>query len=140
MKMGKYSTKGLHINPKKKKVNKSHKQRYWKKENKSIDKTNLYEVQGNRDELAPYVGEVFEVKAFLTNSYKYSETKRLLNSVILPVKKDGKNLYVNHLWVRSSKTQNVKHGYKKLVVKVIEYKDLYQDKPKYGVKIVEVKN
>jgi hypothetical protein len=138
--MGKYSTKNVKLNPKKKKKNSksTHRQKYWKKENKPINKSKLYEVKDNREELAPYVGEVFEAKGFLTNTYKYSETKRLLNSVILPIYKDGKNIYVNHLWVRSEKTKGVSHGFRKLKVKIIEYDNLYNNSKKYGVKIIEV--
>jgi hypothetical protein len=139
--MGKYSTKKVHLNPKKKKTNKNHKQKYFKKENKKIDKSTLYEVKGSREELKDYVGETFEVKAFLTNTYKYSETKRLLNSVILPIKKDNKNLYINHLWVRSEKVKNVKHGFKTFIVQITEYNNLYSEdgSKKYGVKVKEIK-
>jgi hypothetical protein len=136
--MGKYSSKGLSLNPKRKKktTKSSHKQRYWKKENKPIDKSKLYEVKGNREELQPYVGEVFIVKGFLTNSYKYSETKRLVNSVILPITKDGKNLYINHGWIRSEKTKDIRHGFKTFRVQVVKYKNLYEGKNKYGIKFL----
>jgi hypothetical protein len=136
--MGKYSTKGLSLNPKKKKkkTTKTHRQRYWKKENKPIDKTNLYEVKDNREELEPYVGDKFIVKGFLTNTYKYSETKRLVNSVILPITKDGKNLYINHGWIRSEKTLNISHGFKTFEVEIVKYKDLYNGKKKFGIKFL----
>ena len=137
--MGKYSTKGLHVNPKKKKTNKNHKQRYFKKENKKIDKSNFYEITGTRDELKNYLNQEFEVQAFITNTYKYSGEKRLLSSVVLPIEKDGKKLYVNHLWVKSERTKNISHGFKKLKVKVVKYKDYYNNSFKYGVRVIEYK-
>ena len=138
--MGKYSTKKVHLNPKKKKPNKNHKQKYWKKENKSIDKSNLYEVKDNRTELKDYVGRVFKVKAFLTNTFKYNEQKRLLNSVILPIEIDGKKVYVNHLWIRSEKVSSIKHGFRTFKVKIIEYDNLYEGDKKYGVQVKEIVN
>jgi hypothetical protein len=140
--MGKYSTKKVHLNPKKKKPNKNHKQKYHKKENKPIDKTNLYEIKGSRDELKEYVGEEFEVKGFLTNTFKYN-TKRLLNSLILPIKVEDKYMYVNHLWVNSEKVKDIKHGFKTFIVKITEYDNLYSDNPddkKYGVRIKRIKD
>ena len=134
--MGKYSTKGLHVNPKRKKPNKNHKQRYFKPENKKIDKSNFYEVTGNREELEPYKGEIFEAKVFVTNTFKYSGEKRLVNSLILPIKYKGKNLYVNHLWMKTEKIGHLSHGYQKIKVKIIEYPDLYNNKKKYGVQYV----
>jgi len=136
--MGKYSTKKIHFNPKKKKPNKNHKQKYFKKENKPIDKTNFYVVNNKREELAPYVGDEFEVYGFVTNSTKYNNQKRLLTSVIFPIFKDGKKLYVSHIWVRTEKTDHVPHGFKTLKVKVIEYPDLYNGGKKYGVKFIKV--
>ncbi len=136
--MGKYSTKGLHINPKKKKTNKNHKQSYFKKENKKVDKSNLFEIKGNREELAPFVGEEVVVDCFLTNSFKYSNTKRLVSSVKLPFKKENKNLYINHVWTKSEKTKNTLHGFKKVKVKIIEYLNQYDRTKKYGVSILEV--
>ena len=134
--MGKYSTKGLHFNPKKKKPNKNHKQKYHKPENKPIDRSKFIEICGNRTELKDYVGEVYEVKCFITNTYKYSEGKRLINSVILPIEKDGKKLYVKHLWTNSEKTGHLDHGFQKIKVEIIEYDNLYEGSKKYGVKYV----
>ena len=122
----------------KKKPNKNHKQKYFKAENKKIDKSGLYEIEGNREELAEYVGQIFKVKCFITNTYKYSEGKRLFNSVILPIKKDGKRLYVKHLWTKSENTKHLNHGYKWIEVQIIEYPDLYNNKKKYGIKFLKL--
>jgi len=135
--MGKYSTKKIHFNPKKKNPNKNHKQTYWKTENKKVDKSQFFEVKGNRTELKDYVDQEFIVKCFLTNSHKYNEGKRLINSLVLPIKIDDKNLYVNHLWVNTNNVKDINHGFKIIKVKITKYKDLYNNKKKYGVKFLE---
>jgi hypothetical protein len=134
----KYSTKKIHFNPKKKRKNKNHKQHYWKRENKKIDKSKFIEVKGNREELKPFLNKKFKSQGFLTNSYRYDETKRLINSLILPIKIDNKNIYINHVWVNAEKVKNVQHGFKKFIVEIIQYKDLYNNKPKYGIEVLEV--
>ncbi len=137
--MGKKFNLGkVNINPKKKKPNKNHKQKYFKPENKKVDKSKFYEIKGNREELKDFVNQEFVVRCFLTNSYKYSEDKRLLNSLILPIKKENKNLYVNHLWVKTERVKNISHGFKTIKVKIIEYDNHYEGSKKYGVKFLEL--
>ena len=52
-----------------------------KRENKKVNKTNLIEVTGNREELAQYLGETFKVEALVTNTYGYLREKRLITEL-----------------------------------------------------------
>ena len=138
MAKSKFSTKKVHFNPKKKKPNTNHRQRYWKKENKKIDKSNLIDIKSPRKELKPFEGQTFIVQGFLTNTYGYSKTKRLVHNIVLPIEKDGKKFHITHNWVKASKTQNVPHGYRKFKVRIVQYFDKATNKDKYGLKIIEV--
>jgi len=135
--MGKYSTKGLHLNPKKRK-NKNHHQTYFKKENKKIDKTKLYEVENNRIELKKYLNKTVKAQAFVTNTYGYEGSKRLLNSIILPYNKEGtdKKLYIKHAWALAETVKDIPHGYTNVIVHVIKYKNLIDNTDKYGIEII----
>lgn len=104
-----------------------------KRENKKIDKSKLTEVVGNRDELKSYVGEVCFVDCFVTNTNGYLGGKRLVNEVYLD------DLYIKHIWMKSENIGNLEHGYQKLKVKVIEYKDYSTNETKYGLKYVGTK-
>jgi hypothetical protein len=137
MPKSKFSTKKVHLNPKKKKPNKNHKQKYWKKENKKINKENLIEIYSPREELKDYVGEEYDVQGFLTNTYKYN-TRRLVNSIILPIIKDNKKLYIKHAWINKDKVQNISHGYKKFRIKIKKYKDQITNKEKYGIEFIKL--
>ena len=134
----KFNLNKVKLNPKKKKPNKNHKQKYHKPENKKVNKDNFYEITGNREELKEYKGEEFIARCFLTNTYKYSREKRLINSLVLPIEKNGKKFYVNHLWVKTERVKGISHGFKTIKVKVIEYDNLYDGSKKYGVKFLEV--
>jgi hypothetical protein len=138
MPKSKFNTKKVHFNPKKKKPNKNHRQHYWKKENKKIDKSKFIEIKGKRSELKGYLGHNVIVEGFLTNTYGYGGLKRLVNSIVLPIKKDDKNLYINHVWIKSSKVSNIQHGYKRFKAKIIEYLDKYTNETKYGLKFIEI--
>ena len=140
MAKSKFSIKKVHFNPKKKKPNKNHKQHYWKKENKKIDKSKYLEIKGNRSELKGYIGHSVIVEGFLTNTYGYGGLKRLVNSIVLPFKHNDKQLYINHAWIKTSKVSNVSHGYKKFKVKIVEYIDKYStdNKKKYGIQLIEI--
>jgi len=137
MAKSKFSTKKVHFNPKKKKPNTNHRQRYWKKENKKIDKSHLIQIKSPRKELEEYLGNQYIVQGFLTNTYGY-DTKRLVHSIILPIKKDDKNLYINHAWVSKEETEKVSHGYHKFNIKIIRYKDQKTGDYKYGIEILSL--
>ena len=106
---------------------KEHKQKYWKRENKKIDKSNLIEVQGDRKELAEYKDQELIVEGFVTNTIGFDGTKRLVDSV-----KIGK-YYIKHVWMKMENIGKLKHGYQKLKVKVVEYKNRYTGDSKYGL-------
>ena len=110
-----------------------HKQKYYKKENQTINKDNLIEIIGNRTELEPYVGEVMKCPLFVTNSLGYNGNKRLLTEIRIP----GTNYYIKHLWISEHNLpiDKIQHGYRKVDLKVIEYKNQITDDVKYGVKI-----
>jgi len=138
MARGKFNLKNAHFNPKKKKPNKNHKQKYFKKENKPIKKDNLLEIVDNREELKDYVNQEFIAYGFITNTYGYEGTKRLINSIILPIKKNNKKLYIKHAWTKTEKTKNIPHGYHHFKVKIKQYKDLYNNKSKYGIVFISL--
>ncbi len=104
-----------------------------KRENKKINKTNVTEVEGNRNELKEYLGETFMVECFVTNTSGYLGGKRLVNEVYL------KDLYIKHIWMKSENIGNLDHGYQKLKVKVTKYKDQVSHEVKYGLKYIGTK-
>jgi len=114
---------------------KSHKQNYWKKENKKINKKNLIEITGQRLELEPYKGKVLDCYVFVTNTTAYNGNKRLVTEVRIP----DTNYYIKHLWVQEFNLplDQVQHGYQDLKLKVIEYSNIETGDAKYGVKIAE---
>ena len=115
--------------------NKSHKQNYWKKENKKINKKNLVEITGQRLELEPFKGKVLDCYVFVTNTTAYNGNKRLVTEVRIP----ETNYYINHLWVQEFNLplDQVAHGYQDLKLKVIEYSNINTGDAKYGVQIAE---
>ena len=115
--------------------NKPHKQKYFKRENKKVNKENLIEITGTREQLALFEGKVVEVEAYITNTYGYTKSKRLLNEVRIL----GSNFYIKHAWVKAENLAKAEHGYKKLKVEVIPYTDKVTNETKYGVKIVDTK-
>jgi len=110
-----------------------HKQKYWKKENLKIKKDKFTEINGNREELEPLLGEVIECNVFVTNTIKYNGLKRLITEVKIP----GTNFYISHLWVQEYKVplNKVFHGYKAIKFKVIKYKDIVKGDTKYGLNV-----
>ena len=104
-----------------------------KKENKKINRDNLLEVQGSRAELEKYLGQEFEVNAFITNTYGYLDQKRLVTEI------EVKEFFINHAWFRTEKIGNLKHGYQKLRVEVTKYKDQQTKEYKYGLKYTGAK-
>jgi hypothetical protein len=106
------------------------KQRYFKRENKKIDKTNLIEVTGNREELKNLKDKELTVEAFVTNTIGYGGTKRLVDSV-----KIGK-YYIKHVWLKMENIGKLTHGYQKLKVKVTEYINPYTNEPKYSLQYI----
>jgi len=114
-------------------MKREHKQKYFKRENKKIDKSNLIEITGNREELKEFKDKELTVEGFVTNTIGYSGTKRLVDSV-----KFGK-YYIKHVWLKMENIGKLEHGYQKLKVKVTEYIDPYTNKEKYSLKYVGVK-
>jgi len=113
------------------------KQKYFKRENKRIDKHKLTEIDGNREELKPYVGQIINCEVFVTNSLGYQGDKRLLTEVRIP----GTQYFVRHLWVKEYNlpVDKIQHGYQKVKLKVISYDDQVTGDKKYGVKIADEK-
>lgn len=99
-----------------------------KRENRKINKENLTEVTGNRIELSKYLGEKLKVHCFVTNTNGFLGDKRLINEVYV------KDLYINHLWLKTENIGNLSHGYQDLEVKVIHYTDKITNEDKYGLK------
>ena len=116
-----------------KRKNKNHKQKYWKKENKKVDKTNLIEIRGSRSELKEFLGKEIWVEGFITNTYGWDDTRRLLNSVRIL----GTPYYITHVWVRRENLAKARHGFAKLKAKIISYKDHITGADKYGIKITD---
>ena len=114
-----------------------HKQKYFKRENKKVNKDHLQEITGNRNELEPLLGETLECEVFVTNSLGYLGDKRLLTEIRIP----ESNWFIKHLWVKEYNLplDKVQHGYRKVKLKVISYKDQKSDDVKYGVKIADEK-
>ena len=110
-------------------------QKYFKKENKKVDKTDLIEITGDRTELEPFVGQVLDCDVFLTNSTGYLGDKRLITEVRIP----KTPYFIRHLWVKSINcpVETVPHGYQKIKLKVITYNDQTNGHTKYGVKIAD---
>ena len=100
-----------------------------KRENKKVNKENLVEIKGLRTELEPYTGKVIQVEAFITNTYRDTETKRLVNSVRIL----GTPYYINHAWMRTDRIGAAPHGYRKFKVKVVKYEGLITHEDKYGI-------
>jgi len=113
----------------------SHKQKYFKRENKQVNKQNLQEITGERTELEPYLGQTINCEVFVTNSTGYLGDKRLLTEIRIP----KTNYYIKHLWVKeyNMPLNQVQHGYKKVDLKVIKYQDQITGHTKYGVKIAK---
>ena len=105
----------------------------YKRENKKVIKNNLNEVTGNREELEDYLNEELEVEAFVTNTYGYNNNKRLVNEIKID------NLYIKHLWFKTENIGKLEHGYQKLKVKVIKYKNYSTDEDKYGLRYIDKK-
>jgi hypothetical protein len=99
-----------------------------KRENRRIKKDNLKEITGNRTELKEFVGKTIECEVFVTNTTGYQGNKRLVTEVKIP----GTNYFVKHIWLKKIKIGKLKHGYTKLRLKVIEYKDQITKESKYG--------
>jgi len=105
-----------------------------KRENKKIDKKNLVEVTGKREQLKDYLGEEFKVEAFVTNSIGYVGRKRLITEI--KIKTPIETFFINHVWFDVKDVGNLKHGYQVLSVKVIEYKDQINNESKYALKYI----
>ncbi len=110
------------------------KQKYYKKENKKVNKDNLVEITGNRHQLKDFVGEVLEVQCYVTNSYGFQYSKRLVTEVRIP----NTNLYIKHLWMKRENVAKLQHGYQNLKVKIVEYNNHKFDEDennytKYGI-------
>jgi len=112
------------------KSRKPHKQKYFKKENKKINKNKLKEIVGTRVELAPFVEQTLEVECFVTNTIGYQGEKRLVTEVKIP----GTDYFIKHVWFKYENIGKLKHGYQKLKVKVTKYKDYINNQEKYGLK------
>ena len=108
-----------------------------KRENKVVHKSNLIEITGSRIELEPYLGQTLECEVFVTNSLGYLGEKRLITEIRIP----NTNFYVKHLWVKQYNLpiNKVNHGYQKIKLKVINYKDVETGDVKYGVKYAGAK-
>jgi len=115
----------------------THKQKYHKRENRSVNRSNLTEIVGKRDELIPFLGEIINCEVFVTNSLGYQGDKRLLTEVRIP----KTNFYIRHLWVKEYNLpiDKIQHGYQKVKLKVISYDDQVTGDKKYGVKIADEK-
>jgi len=118
-------------------MNKTHKQKYHKRENKSVNRSKLKEIVGTRDELIPFLGEIINCEVFVTNSLGYQGDKRLLTEVRIP----KTDFYIKHLWVKEYNlpVDKIQHGYQKVKLKVISYNDQVTGVMKYGVKIADEK-
>ena len=112
-------------------------QRYNKRENKTIKKTNLVEVVGSREELKPFLNKTLNCEVFVTNSLGYLGEKRLLTEIRIP----ETDFYIKHLWVKEYNLpiKNIPHGYRKINLKVIQYSDKITQEIKYGVRIANPK-
>lgn len=99
-----------------------------KRENRKINKDNLVEVTGNRDELAVFLGQELTVEGFVTNTYGYLGDKRLVTEIKI------ENFFIKHAWLKSNNIGNLGHGYQKLKVEVIEYQDFTTQEIKYGLR------
>jgi len=110
-----------------------HKQKYFKRENKQVNKKNLTEIVGTRKELEPYLGQTINCEVFVTNSTGYLGEKRLLTEIRIP----KTTFYIKHLWVKEYNLpiDQVQHGYRKVELKVIKYREQITGDTKYGVKI-----
>ncbi len=104
-----------------------------KRENKSINKNKLTEVTGSRSELKQYIGEDLDVDAFVTNTLGYMDQKRLVTEVRIG------DYFINHVWFKTEKIGDLKHGYQKLQVRVTEYMDQTTNESKYGLKYTGTK-
>ena len=104
-----------------------------KRENKQADKTGYIEVTGNRTELQKYLGQEFDVEAFVTNTYGYLGGKRLITEIKV------KEFYINHAWFKTENVGNLKHGYQKLPIKITSYKDHIKNDIKYGLQYIGTK-
>ncbi len=103
-----------------------------KRENRKVNH-NLEEVTGNREELADYVNQELYVEGFVTNTFGYMDTKRLVTEVKID------NFFIKHVWFKNENIGNLKHGYQKLKVKVTKYKDQVTQEIKYGLKYIDKK-
>ena len=106
-----------------------------KRENRKINKDNLHEIVGAREELKAYLGEVLECQCFVTNSVGFMGDKRLITEIRIP----DTNLFVKHAWVKERNLPlNVfPHGYSLVKFKVIKYTNHYDNTKKYGIQIAE---
>lgn len=110
----------------------SQKQKYYKKENKKINKTDLIEITGARTELQPYLKSELNCSCFVTNTIGYQGEKRLVTEVKIP----GTKFFIKHVWFKYENIGKLKHGYQKLRVKVTEYKDHITQETKYGLQYI----
>jgi hypothetical protein len=118
----------------------THHQRYWKKENLKIDKSKYTEIVGNRVELKKLVGKSFDTRCYITNSYGYTDTKRLVTEVILPISdKNGKPFYVKHVWCKTENIGRAPHGYNTLKMKVTQYTNQVTGETKYSLRCVDTR-
>lgn len=101
-----------------------------KKENQKIDKSKYIEVIGSRCELSKYLDQEFDVDVFITNTLGYLGEKRLVTEIRI------KEYFINHAWFKTSRIGKLAHGYQKIPVKVIEYKDQISNETKYGLKYI----
>ena len=101
-----------------------------KRENKSINKDDLIEIQGTREELRALLGQKMTVEGFVTNSVGYSNTKRLVTEIRIG------EWYIKHAWFRTNKIGDLPHGYQKLKVQVTEYKNQENGEIKYGLRYI----
>ena len=101
-----------------------------KRENRTINKNNLTEIKGTRQELKDMLGEKLTVEGFVTNSIGYSSTKRLVTEIRI------KDWYINHAWFKTNKIGNLPHGYQRLRVQVTEYINQETGDIKYGLRYI----
>ena len=120
--------------------NSKHTQKYWKKENKKINRDNLTEITGNREQLKDLLGETFLAKCYITNSIAYFNTKRLVTEIQLPIKDStDKTYYIKHVWCKMENIKLAPHGYDQLKMKVIRYINQETQETKYGLQCDDVR-
>jgi len=100
--------------------------------------SHLVRISGARIELKPFVGKVFTINCFVSNTFGFGN-KRLLTEVVIP--KLG--FYIGHAWVSSSRICKEKVDSKyisNLTVRIKKYKDRKTNKNKFGIEVITPKS